>query len=94
MLCCFSKNVQTGCSLRTPVLLQEAFLAALSQPRQEHRVDDVLLEQARSGNLDASGELHDLDPEQLQSLKFEREISKHNAAVSAVARAVGAPHVT
>lgn len=67
-------------------LEKEAFLAALSQPRQEHRVDDVLLEQARSSNLDASGELHDLDPQQLQSLKFERDISKHNVAVSAVAR--------
>ncbi len=73
--------------------LQEAFLAALSQPRQEDRIDDTLLEQGRSGALGgaASAEMRDLDADQLQSLRLERRVSKHNAAIGVVARAVRFP---
>ena len=48
---------------------------------------------ARSGALgyDVPG-LGDLDAHQLESLKFEREVSKHNVAVGAVARAVRRVH--
>lgn len=69
--------------------MQEAFLAALSQPRQEHRIDDTLLEEGRSGA--ASAEMRDLDADQLQSLRLERRVSKHNAAIGVVARAVRFP---
>jgi hypothetical protein len=44
---------------------------------------------ARSGAFDEDGHgLGDIDAQQLESLKFEREVSKHNVAVGAVARAV------
>ena len=48
---------------------------------------------ARSGAFDEDGHgLGDIDAEQLESLKFEREVSKHNVAVGAVARAVSDVH--
>jgi hypothetical protein len=49
---------------------------------------------ARSGAFDEDGHgLGDIDAQQLESLKFEREVSKHNVAVGAVARAVSDVHV-
>lgn len=49
---------------------------------------------ARSGAFDEDGHgLGDIDAQQLESLKFEREVSKHNVAVGAVARAVSNMHV-
>ena len=46
---------------------QEHFLMALSQPRQEDRVDDALLEAAEPSKV---------SKEQLSTLKHEREASR------------------
>ena len=59
--------------------MQEHFLMALSQPRQEDRVDDALLEAAEPSKV---------SKEQLSTLKHEREASRRLAAVDIFGRMV------
>lgn len=66
-------------------LEQEAILAALSQPRQQHRVDDQLLEQAKTGQ---PGELDQLSPQKLASLRADREASRRIAPLAIISNAL------
>ena len=59
---------------------QEHFLTALSQPRQEDRVDDVLIETAQPSKT--------VSKEQLSTLKREREASRGFATVDLFGRMV------
>lgn len=68
-------------------LWQEAFLAALSEPRQAHRVDDQLLEQAKTGEPNYAS----LPPEQLAKLRADRDASRRLAPVAVISSAVSAP---
>jgi len=65
-------------------LEQEAYLAALSQPRQEHRVDDLVLGLSRGEDTQNLGELA---PGQLETLRAERAASRRPVALDVMSRA-------
>lgn len=67
---------------------QEAYLAALSQPRHEHRVDDRLLGLVESGSMQEGGQL---PAGQLDELRAERAASRRPLAFALVSRAVRLP---
>lgn len=69
-------------------MAQEAYLAALSQPRHEHRVDDRLLGLVESDSMQEGGKL---PAGQLDELRAERAASRRPLAFALVSRAVRLP---
>lgn len=69
-------------------MAQEAYLAALSQPRHEHRVDDRLLGLVESDSMQEGGQL---PAGQLDELRAERAASRRPLAFALVSRAVRLP---